>query len=152
MDTSNPAYEDGQDIRDRTFEFACRIVRFCEKLYDSGGIARMMAPQLLDCGTSPTAMMEEARAGESTRDFISKCCIALKELREAHVRLRIHEACKIGPPAEAAVLRKDANELVSIVWTIVRNTRANAGLTIKGRAKRASSAKRASFSKVIANS
>ena len=78
-------------IRDRTFEFACRIVKFCERLHESGGIARIMAPQLLDCGTSPSPMMEEARAGESTRDFISKCCIALKELREAHGRLRVHE-------------------------------------------------------------
>ena len=78
----NPNFENGQDIRDRTFEFAYRIVRFCDQLYESGGIARMMAPQLLNCGTSPSAMLEEARAGESTRDFISKCCIALKELRE----------------------------------------------------------------------
>jgi hypothetical protein len=74
----NPGFEDGQDIRDRAFEFACRIVRFCQKLYELGGIARMMAPQLLNCGTSPSGMLEEARAGESKRDFISKCCIALK--------------------------------------------------------------------------
>lgn len=152
MDTRNPAYEDGQDIRDRTFEFACGIVRLCEKLYEAGGITRMMVPQLLDCGTSAAAMMEEARAGESTRDFISKCCIALKELREAHVRLRIHKACKIGPPAETKALCQEANALVSIVWTIVRNTRANAGLTIKTGAKGATAAKRPSFSKVVANS
>ena len=145
MDKPNPTYEDGQDIRDRTFEFACRVVRLCEKLYEAGGIARMMVQQLLDCGTSASAMMEEARAGESTRDFISKCCIALKELRESHVRLRIHEACKIGPPAETSALRQEANELVSIVWTIVRNTRANAGLTNN------SASKRRSFTKVIAN-
>jgi four helix bundle protein len=106
----------------------------------------MMVVQLLDCGTSASAMMEEARAGESTRDFISKCCIALKELREANGRLRINETCKIGPPAETSALRQEANELVSIVWTIVRNTRANAGLTLKSRAKRPT------FSKVITNS
>jgi len=84
----NPGFEDGQDIRDRAFEFACRIVRFCQKLYDLGGIARMMAPQLLNCGTSPSGMLEEARAGESKRDFVSKCCIALKELHEAHGNTR----------------------------------------------------------------
>ena len=139
----NPNFENGQDIRDRTFEFACRIVRFCDQLYESGGIARMMAPQLLNCGTSPSAMLEEARAGESTRDFISKCCIALKELREAHGRLRIHEACRIGPLNEVIALRNEANQLISIVWTIIRNTRANAGLTTKTRP---------SFAKVIPNS
>jgi len=142
----NPGFEDGQDIRDRAFEFACRIVRFCQKLYDLGGIARMMAPQLLNCGTSPSGMLEEARAGESKRDFVSKCCIALKELREAHGRLRIHIACKIGPVDEAVALREEANALISIVWTIVRNTRANAGLTVRSRPHRPS------FTKVIPNS
>jgi four helix bundle protein len=145
-DERNPGFEDGQDIRDRAFEFACRIVRFCQKLYEVGGIARMMAPQLLACGTSASGMLEEARAAESKRDFVSKCCIGLKELREAHGRLRIHVACKIGPIEEAAALREEANALVSIVWTIVRNTRANAGLTTKSRPNRRS------FTKVIANS
>jgi len=142
----NPGFEDGQDIRDRAFEFGCQIVRFCQRLYDLGGIARMMVPQLLNCGTSPSGMLEEARAGESKRDFISKCCIALKELREAHNRLRIHVACKIGPANDAMALRGEANELISIVWTIVKNTRANAGLTKK------SPPKRSSFTKVITNS
>lgn len=132
----NQGFQDGQDIRDRAFEFACRMVRFCQKLYDLHGIARMMAPQLLNCGTSPAGMLEEARAAESKRDFVSKCCIALKELREAHVRLRIHVACNIGPHEEAVALGDEANALISIVWTIVRNTRANAGLTIKSRPSR----------------
>ena len=145
-DDKNPRYKDGQDIRDRTLAFACRIVEFCRKLYELGGIARMMVPQLLACGTSPCGMLEEARAGESTPDFISKCCIALKELREAHGRLRIHEACKIGPLDEATSLRQEANELISIVWTIVRNKRRNAGLTINSNQRKP---RRPSFAKVI---
>jgi len=27
-----PSYEDGQDIRDRSFDFACNVLGFCEKL------------------------------------------------------------------------------------------------------------------------
>jgi hypothetical protein len=42
----------GQNIRDRTFEFACDVVEFCRVLYEVGGIARAMVPQLLACGTS----------------------------------------------------------------------------------------------------
>jgi hypothetical protein len=30
----------GQDIRDRSFRFACRIVEFCAALYRQGGVAR----------------------------------------------------------------------------------------------------------------
>lgn len=122
---SQETFRTGQDIRDRSFRFACRIVSFCEQLYQVGGVARLMAPQLLSSGTALYAMLEEARAAESRKDFISKCSIGLKEIREAHGRLRIHEACKIGPAAEATELRTEANALVSIVTRIVGNTRTN---------------------------
>ena len=125
----------GQNIRDRTFKFACGVVELCEALYERGGVARAMVSQLLGCGTSPAAMMEEARAAESRRDFISKCSIALKETREAHVRLRINEQCRIGPLDKVAHLRGEANELVAILTTILRNTRRNARL--EAAAKRA---------------
>lgn len=78
-------------------------------------------------------MLEEARAAESRRDFISKCCIGLKEGREAHVRLRVCEECGIGPTHEARALREESNEIVSIVGAIVRNTRRNAGIAAAGR-------------------
>jgi four helix bundle protein len=125
----NPRLENGQDIRDRAFEFACRVVRFCQILYDRGGVGRMMVPQLLSCSTSLPSMLEEARAAESRRDFVSKCCIGLKEGRESQVRLRICEQCRLGPAEEARALCAEAREIVAIVSAIVRNTRRNAGIT-----------------------
>jgi four helix bundle protein len=143
--TIQDSHKDGQDIRDRSFKFACSIVRFCEHLCQIGGVAKMMAPQLLNSGTALYSMLEEARAGESRKDFISKCSIGLKEIREAHGRLRVHETCNVGPRDEATRLRVEANELVSIMTTIVGNTRANAGLKpIRTRQR--------SYAKVIANS
>ena len=115
----------GEDIRERAFRFGCCVVKFCEKLYERGGIAREMAPQVLNAGTALYPMLEEARAAESKRDFISKCCIGLKEVREAYGRLRTLEACSIGPVEEAHTLRVEANELVSIMTRIVGNTRTN---------------------------
>jgi four helix bundle protein len=128
-----PSYEDGQDIRDRSFEFACRVVEFCKRLYDAGGVARLMTAQLLSASTSIPSMLEEARAAESKRDFVSKCCIGLKEARESHVRLRLCRRCSLGPSDEAANLVDEANQIVSIVTTIVRNTRRNAGLKKTGK-------------------
>jgi four helix bundle protein len=124
----HPAYENGRDIRDRSEEFACRVVRLCQQLSAAGDVGRMMVPQLLSCATSVAAMIEEAQAAESKRDFVSKCSIGLKECREAHVRLKVLEQCRIGPADEISWLRHEANELISIVWTIVRNTKRNAGL------------------------
>jgi four helix bundle protein len=119
-------FDDGQDIRDRTFEFACRATAFCERLYAAGGVGRLMVLQILKCTTSVAAMLEEARAAESTPDFISKCCIGLKECRESHVRMRICVARGIGPRDDAAALVQEANELVAILTTIIKNKRRNA--------------------------
>jgi len=128
-----PAYENGQDVRDRAFAFTCRVVRFCQKLYDEGGVGRMMVPQLVNCSTSLPSMLEEARAAESRRDFISKCSIGLKEGRESLTRLRVCEACHLGPADEVRELVREAGELVSIVGAIVRNARRNAGLSPRPR-------------------
>jgi four helix bundle protein len=130
---NHPTYENGQDIRDRTFAFACRVVRFCQALYNEGGVGRMMVPQLLNCSTSVASMLEEARAAESRRDFISKCCIGLKEAREAHVRLRVCAECRVGPSEDARALLGESNEIVAILGAIVRNTRRNAGIVTAGR-------------------
>ena len=120
------SYEDGQDIRDRTFDFSCCVVAFCKRLYEAGGVARLMTAQLLNCATAVPAMLEEARAAESKRDFISKASIGLKEARESHVRLRMCRRCTVGPGDEADKLVDEANQIVSILTAIIRNTRRNA--------------------------
>src|SRR6184192_4058267 len=84
-----------------------------------------MVPQLLACSMSFAAMLEEARAAESDKDFISKCSIGLKECRESWTRLRVCVTCKLGPPAEARELVQEGNELIAIVTAIIRNKRRN---------------------------
>jgi four helix bundle protein len=122
-----PTFHNGQDIRNRSFAHACRVVKFCQKLYDSGGVGRMMVPQILACTTSLPSMLEEARAAESRRDFISKCSIGLKEARESWTRLRVCVVCELGSPSEARDLVQEASQLIAIVGAIVRNSRRNAG-------------------------
>src|SRR5207245_324963 len=101
------------------FTFACRVVKFSQKLYDQGGIGRVMVPQLVNCSTAVPAMLEEARAAESRRDFVSKCCIALKECRESHVRLRVIEACRLGPTDEGRDLLAEDNAPVAIIRAVL---------------------------------
>ena len=124
-----PTYQAyGQDIRDRAFEFACAIVAYCDDLMKRGGVGRVLAPQLVRCGTSTGANLEGARGGESRRDFISKCSIALKEARESLFRLRVADRCHLGPGGKAAALATEANELAAIIGAIVRNARRNLAL------------------------
>jgi four helix bundle protein len=123
-DIEYPKY--GEDIRDRSFRFACRIVEYCQQLDQQGGIGRILAPQLVRCGTSIGANLEEARGGESRRDFASKCAISLKEAREARFRLRVAVATRLGPVLEAQALADEAEELAAILGAIVRNARKSA--------------------------
>ena len=123
---TEPTYQAyGQDIRDRAFQFACQIVAYCDELMKGGGVGRILAPQILRCGTSIGANLEEARGGESRRDFISKCSIALKEARESLFRLRVADRCHLGSKGRAAQLASEASELAAIIGAIVRNARRN---------------------------
>jgi len=68
-----------QDIRERTFQFAVRIVKLCQHLDQKPAVPRTLSNQLLKAGTSVGANVEEAQGGQSRSDFISKNAIALKE-------------------------------------------------------------------------
>jgi four helix bundle protein len=130
-----PSYEDGQDIRDRSFDYACRVVGLCEELDEGGRIGRLMVPQILSCSLSFAAMLEEARAAESDNDFISKCGIGLKECRESWTRLRVCERRRIGSQGEVKLLVQEGNELIAIVTTIIKKKRQN--VAAKRQAERA---------------
>ncbi len=111
------------DIPRRTFEFATRIVRLCQTLDQKPGVSRTLANQLLRAGTSVGANVEEAQAGQSKPDFVSKMSIAAKEARETHYWLRLLTAAELLPRAKLAELTDEANQLVAILTTIVKRSR-----------------------------
>ena len=119
----NAELHEPQRIQDRAFNFACRIVKLHEHLVVKGGTARRLGDQLLDSGTSIGANLEEADAGQSRNDFISKCSIALKEARETLYWLRLLSNTNQVKPESLAELINEANENVSILTTIVRKSR-----------------------------
>jgi four helix bundle protein len=108
-----------RDIRERTFDFALRIVKLCQQLDSQPGIARTLGRQLLKSGTSVGANMEEAQAGQSKLDFISKNAIALKEARETVFWLRLLAATKIMPAGRLSELQTEAVELSKIIGSII---------------------------------
>jgi len=69
------------EILDRTFQFAVEVVKLSGRLEERPGVGRVMMSQILRAGTSIPANVEEAQAGQSKADFISKMSIALKEAR-----------------------------------------------------------------------
>jgi four helix bundle protein len=112
------------EIQERTLQFACRIVRLHDFLIRRHGAAKTIARQLLRSGTSIGSNMAEATAGQSKADFISKCSIATKEARETHYWLRLLAASSSVPTEQIEPLVNEANQLVSILTTIVKNASA----------------------------
>jgi four helix bundle protein len=112
-----------RDIRERTFEFALRIIKLCQHLDRRPGVPRGLSYQLFKAGTSVGANVEEAQAGQSRPDFISKNSIALKEARECHYWLRLLVGSKIMPDKSVAELRDEAEELKRILGAIVVSTK-----------------------------
>ena len=65
-------------ITDRSFEFSVRIVKLCRFLEKQDRVSRTLANQLLRSDTSVGANIEEAQAGQSKPDFITKMSISRK--------------------------------------------------------------------------
>jgi four helix bundle protein len=95
-----------REITDRTFEYALEVARLCRERQRRDDVARTLARQFLRAGTSIGANVEEAQAGESRADFVSKYSIALKETHEARYWLRLLLASGDCPvePGESALL------------------------------------------------
>jgi four helix bundle protein len=111
------------DITEPAFLFACRVVRLCDLLMRRGGVAALIGRELAKAGTSTGANLQEARGGQTKPDFITKNCIALKEARESWFWLRVAEATIAPLPPDTSPLRAEADELVAILTTIVKNAR-----------------------------
>ncbi len=69
------------DLEDRLIDFAIRISEIAESL-PNNPLGKQINNQMVRSGTSPALNYGEAQSSESTKDFIHKIKIVLKELRE----------------------------------------------------------------------
>jgi len=112
-----------QDIKERTFDFALEIVRFCRTLDSKPGTIRSLGRQLLRSGTSIGANVQEAQAGQSRADFVSKYSIALKEARETIYWLRLLGGSGLAMDGDSKTLLHEADETARIIGSIIVNTK-----------------------------
>ncbi|MBD2768158.1 four helix bundle protein [Hymenobacter sp. BT664] len=106
----------------KSYAFAKRAVLLHKMLLKSKQ-PRSLADQVLRCGTSIGANVEEAVGGFSRRDFAAKCSIAYKEARETHYWLRLLRDTECLEPKLAESLIDDAEELKRILAAIVISAR-----------------------------
>ncbi len=83
--------------------------------------------QLFRAVSSAGANYEEARAGESTADFIHKMQIVLKELREAKYWIKVIEKARIvqNENGEIIPLKKESEVLTSIIAKAIVTAKTN---------------------------
>jgi len=113
------------DLEERLINFAVLIIEIVESMPVTKA-ANHMSGQLLRSGTSPALNYGEAQSGESRKDFIHKIKIALKELRETNICLRIiHRAklYKLADKINSAII--ESNELISIFVKSVETAQKN---------------------------
>ena len=84
------------DLEKRLLEFSVRTIRLTRNI-ESSEAGKHVANQPLRSSTSPLANHGEAQGAESTKDFIHKLKVSLKELRETH---RWIQACETSPSVE----------------------------------------------------
>ncbi len=113
------------ELCERSFAFALRIVRLCDRLMERPGPGRVLAGQLLKSGTAIGANYEEAQAAESRADFVHKSSVVLKEARESHYWLRLIHAAGILPTNQLDPLVDEARQLKCIFGAIVSRTKRN---------------------------
>ena len=115
---------DNNPILKLSFDFALMVIEYCETLDVEKKY--IISRQLLKSGTSIGANAMEAQNGESKADFIHKMKIALKELRETRINLRIILEKPICTQEPILSAFKEVNELIAIftvsIATAKRNT------------------------------
>ena len=80
-------------ILELSFDFSLQIIKLYKLLVEKKEY--VISKQLLRCGTSIGANIEEGIAAQSRKDFITKMSIASKEARETRYWLRLLDKSKL---------------------------------------------------------
>jgi four helix bundle protein len=113
-------------LRSKSYAFAIRVINLAKFLRDEKK-EYILSKQIVRCGTSIGANIEEASGAQSDNDFIAKLHIALKESKETHYWLRLLRDTKYITEDQAESLLGDISEIITILTRSLK--------TIKSRTK-----------------
>jgi len=110
-------------ILDKSFEFAIRVVKLYKYLCDEKK-EYVLSKQLLRCGTSIGANINEAQAGQSKADFIAKMSISSKEARESKywIDLLIKTDYLDINESHVQSILKDIEEIIKLLTSIIKTS------------------------------
>lgn len=117
MDNQKP------DIVSKTFRFGIKIVKFVLNI-ENQKISRLLN-QLIACGTSIGANIEEAQSASSRKDFINKMMISLREAKETRYWLRLFYASGISDSETLEPIMNECLEIIKIITAIIKKSKLN---------------------------
>ena len=103
------------ELEDRIVRFAARCVKVCAALPVKAIGSASFADQLFRSSTSIAANYAEACEAESAKDFVHKLKIAMKELSETRIWLRLIGEAGYIENAKLADLLGESRELSRIL-------------------------------------
>jgi len=124
METESRSLEVADALEDRLLVFAARTGKVVDALPETR-LGKHIAGQLVRCGTSPAPNYGEACAAESRADFVHKLGIALKELRESRIWLKLAVKAKCLDSKRLNPLIDECNELAKIIAKSIITAKSN---------------------------
>lgn len=109
-------------LRDRTKEFALRVIRLVSSL-PNDPVCRVLKSQLLRSGTSVAANFREASRARSDAEFIAKLGIIEQELDETLLWFELLVESNFVPASKLGDLMNEADELLRIIVTSIKKTK-----------------------------
>lgn len=117
-----------KELEDRLIKFASETISLKQYMKPSFE-ADHLIKQLIRSGTSIALNFGEVQEAQTTKDFIFKQSIVLKELRESYINLRIIEMNNLSK--NVALLSKLLNEndqLIRIFTKSIQTSKRNNGI------------------------
>lgn len=111
-------------IEDRLIDFGAQIIFLAGKM-PSSRPAQHIAQQMLRSGTSPAPNYGEARGAESRADFVHKLNIALKELNETKIWLKMTDRARLLPQETTSHVLDECQQLARLLNASVQTARRN---------------------------
>lgn len=111
------------DLEERLIQFAIDVIVVSDKLNGSFA-SQHLSKQLIRSATSSALNYGEAQSAGSTKDFLHKMKICLKELRESLVNLKIQKGANLVNYKEKLdALLKENNELIAIFVSSIKTAK-----------------------------
>ncbi len=108
-------------IVDLSFNFGVRIIKFYKYLVTKN--VYVLSKQILRCGTSIGANVNESIHAQSRADFISKMNIDLKEADETEYWLKLLWKSEVITEDEYQSLSKDVKQIIGTLVKIIKNSK-----------------------------